>query len=134
MAVEIEYSDYSDLTLEQFNVAVLRGLEACGMTAETYAKQGCPVDTGRLRNSITHATKNNSGTTHTYKDDHGNTYTQDVGSVTEMAAYIGSNVSYAAYQCMGTANGISAKHFLKNAVGNHAEEYKNIIKSSLENA
>ncbi|WP_407397797.1 HK97 gp10 family phage protein [Treponema sp.] len=134
MSVEIDYSDYSDLTLEQFNAAVLRGLEACGMTAETYAKQGCPVDTGRLRNSITHATKNNSGTTHTYKDDHGNTYTQDIGSVNELAAYIGSNVRYAEYQELGTANGVTAKHFLRNAAGNHAEEYKNIIKSSLENA
>ena len=111
MSIEIKFDDYSDLTLEQFNAAVQRGLEACGMVAETYAKQGCPVDTGRLRNSIAHAVNEE-----------------------EKAAYIGTNVEYAPYQEMGTANGVTAKHFLKNAAGNHTDEYKSIIKSSLENA
>ena len=111
MSVEINFEDYSNLTLEQFNAAVLRGLEACGMTAETYAKQDCPVDTGRLRNSIAHAVNE-----------------------AEKAAYIGTNVEYAPYQEMGTARGVTAKHFLKNAAANHSEEYINLIKSSLENA
>lgn len=31
-----------------------RALEAVGITLEGYAKLLCPVDTGRLRNSITH--------------------------------------------------------------------------------
>lgn len=29
-------------------------LEMCGMEMENYAKELCPVDTGNLRNSITH--------------------------------------------------------------------------------
>ena len=29
----------------------------CGGKAESYAKMGCPVDTGNLRNSITHQLK-----------------------------------------------------------------------------
>ena len=49
-----------------------RGLEAIGLTAEGHAKKITPVDTGRLRNSVSHATDNE-------------------------AAYIGSNVSYAAF-------------------------------------
>lgn len=111
MAVNIDIKNYSDLTREQFNAAVLRGLEACGMVAETHAKQGCPVDTGRLRNSIAHAVVES-----------------------EKAAYIGSNVEYAPYQEMGTITGVKAKHFLKNAAANHTEEYVGIIKNSLENA
>ena len=34
--------------------AIDRALEIIGGMAESYAKQLCPVDTGRLRNSITH--------------------------------------------------------------------------------
>ena len=48
------------------------GLEAIGLTAETYAKKATPVDTGRLRNSISH-------------------------TVDGEAVYIGSNVEYAAF-------------------------------------
>ena len=47
-------------------------LTAIGATAETYAKKATPVDTGRLRNSISH-------------------------TVDGEAAYIGSNVEYAAF-------------------------------------
>ena len=49
--------------------AIRRGLEAVGLAAEGYAKKETPVDTGRLRNSMSHAVKDN-------------------------AAYIGSNVEY----------------------------------------
>lgn len=110
MSAEIDYSDYSDLTLEQFEAAVLRGLEACGMTAETYAKQDCPVDTGRLRNSIAHAVNE-----------------------AEKAAYIGTNVEYGPKIELGTST-YSGVHMLKNAAGNHTEEYKAIIENSLKNA
>lgn len=34
-----------------------RALEICGGVAESYAKLRCPVDTGNLRNSITHQQK-----------------------------------------------------------------------------
>ena len=33
---------------------LVKGLEECGFTAEGYAKKLCQVDTGNLRNSITH--------------------------------------------------------------------------------
>ena len=35
--------------------AIDRALEEIGLAAEGYAKRACPVDTGNLRNSITHA-------------------------------------------------------------------------------
>ena len=49
----IEFRDNTRTFLEMFDRALFNGLEAIGMTAETYAKKECPVDTGRLRNSIT---------------------------------------------------------------------------------
>ena len=33
---------------------IVAAMEAIGAQAENYAKMKCPVDTGRLRNSITH--------------------------------------------------------------------------------
>lgn len=48
-----EFEDNSGEVLKAFENAVQRGLEAIGETAEGYAKDDCPVDTGRLRNSIT---------------------------------------------------------------------------------
>lgn len=50
----IEITNNSGLVREEFQAAVLRALEKCGLTAEGYAKMLCPVDTGNLRNSITH--------------------------------------------------------------------------------
>jgi hypothetical protein len=108
--VDIKLEDYSDLTIEQFESAVLRGLEACGMVAETYAKQECPVDTGRLRNSIAHTVDES-----------------------EKAAYIGTNVEYGPYIEYGH-HSYGGHHMLKNAASNHTDEYKRIIEDSLKNA
>ena len=52
--IHIEITDNSGKVKEEFEAAVLRALETCGLTAEGYAKLLCPVDTGNLRNSITH--------------------------------------------------------------------------------
>lgn len=73
MALEIR-TDNTELVVDEINEAVLRALELIGMAAEGYAKDLCPVDTGNLRNSISHAV-----------DEGGD------------AVYIGSNVQYAPY-------------------------------------
>ena len=118
---------------EAFRAACLRALERCGEQAEGYAKDLVPVDTGRLRNGITHAV-----------------------SEDEMAAYVGSNTSYAPYVELGTgiyaaggrptpwvyqdANGNwhwtagnPAQPFLKPAVADHPQTYRNIIEDELQN-
>lgn len=48
-------NDNTDEWKAAFEQAVARGLEEVGLVAEGYAKAICPVDTGRFRNSITHA-------------------------------------------------------------------------------
>ena len=100
--------DNSDKILEAFNNAIERGLEAIGVTAEGYAKKDCPVDTGRLRNSIAYKIKEND-------------------------VYIGSNVEYAPSVELGTYRQ-RAQPFLKPAAANHAKEYKDILEDSLKNA
>ena len=82
--------------------AKARALEIVGGKAETYAKQLAPVDTGRLRNSITH---------------------QQLDEDTEV---IGTNVEYAPYQELGTSK-MAAHPFLRPAAEGHTEEYKAMI-------
>lgn len=105
--IEIKYTDNSGLVGEALKKAIERGLEAIGIAAEDHAKKICPVDTGRLRNSITH--------------------THD-----ENAAYIGTNVEYAPYVELGTSKK-GARPFLKPAATEHSSEYKKLMEESLKN-
>ena len=102
------YRDNTDEVLAALERAKRRGLEAIGLTAEGYAKRETPVDTGRLRNSISHAT-----------DDE--------------AAYIGTNVEYAPYVELG-ARGRPGVHMLQRAAAEHTDEYKQIMEDALKNA
>lgn len=89
--------------------ALARGLEECGLVAEGYAKRLCPVDTGRLRNSITHVT-----------------------SYGAKAVYIGTNVEYARYVEMGTSRH-KEQPYLRPAAQNHVGQYRAIIENELRN-
>ena len=127
------FNDYSADVLNEFHDAVLRALERCGEQAEGYAKDLAPVDTGRLRNGISHAV-----------------------SEDEMAAYVGTNVSYAPYVELATGiyadggrptpwvyqdangnwhwtRGNPAQPFLAPAVKDHQTTYRNIIEDELKN-
>ena len=72
MSVTIQ--DHSAEVSAEIKAALLRGLEKIGLVVEGYAKKLCPVDTGNLRNSITHVV-----------DEGGD------------AVYIGTNSEYGAY-------------------------------------
>lgn len=103
--------DNTDKVIKGINRAVSAALEKIGLKAETYAKQNITkqgaVDTGNLRNSITHAT-------------------------TKDAVYIGTNVEYAPYVELGTSRGMKPRPYLKPAAQDHADEYRRIFKSELE--
>ena len=105
----VEIHDNSKEVSEDIKAALLRGLEKCGLTAERFAKKLAPYDTGNLRNSITHEV--------------------DDG---EPAVYIGTNVEYAPYVCLGTIH-MNAQPFLKPAVNDHKDEYRKILENSLKN-
>jgi hypothetical protein len=106
------YKDNTDEVLKALsgpNGAIPRGLEAIGLAAEGHAKKyETAVDTGRLRNSISHAT-----------DDE--------------AAYIGTNVEYAPYIELG-ARGRKGLHFLQKAATQHGDEYERLMEDSMKNA
>ncbi len=127
----IEITDNSKEFLAAMKEAVIRALEKCGLTAEGYAKLLCPVDTGNLRNSITHQVQESENT-----------------------VYIGTNSEYAAYVELGTGvyypggrrtpwvyqdakgqwhrtSGHKAQPYLKPAVADHAQTYRSIIEGEL---
>lgn len=125
----------NDRTEECLNAIKEQGqaaLEACGLQAERYAAQNCPVITGRLRNSITHATKSFSGRA-VYADNQGHTFYDGgaKGAVVEGKVYIGTNVEYAPYVENGSSRR-TPRHFLKKAMENHDTVYKTIIERYLK--
>ena len=128
----VNFKDNSGAVLSAFHSAVEKALEECGLVAEGYAKKLAPVDTGNLRNSISHKV-----------------------DPEEPAVYVGSNSLYAAYQEFGTGiyteggrdtpwvyedekgnwhwtRGNKAQPFLKPAVADHARQYRQIIEQELK--
>lgn len=101
--------DNTDFIANAINETIVKAMEEIGLVAEGYAKLACPVDTGRLRNSITH----------------------ELISETEVA--IGTNVEYAEIVEVGGKNH-SAQPYLKPAAADHASTYRDIIKNNLESA
>ena len=149
---EIKITDNSGDIIRQFESSLQIALEAVGMQAESHAKQvvsdtlvyggvdlvkigekdNSRVDTGRMRNSISHTVRENE-------------------------VYIGTNVPYAVYHELGTGihasqpggrktpwrykdrkgkwhvtRGLYPIHFLKKAASEHSDEYKKIIEKILK--
>lgn len=97
--------DNSAKAKSDIKAAIKRGLWRIGAAAEGAAVDLCPVDTGRLRNSITHVEG----------DD---------------CVYIGTNVEYGKYVELGTKNH-KPQPFLRPAAQDHADEYKRIMRQEL---
>lgn len=98
--------DNSELIINATYSQVQKALKTVGMQAEKNAKKICPVDTGNLRNSITHQNDNDT-------------------------VYIGTNVEYAPYVEMGTSR-MRAQPYLGPAIVNHVAEYKETIEMILK--
>ena len=106
--MKVDYKDNSQQILSALENGKRNALTAIGATAETYAKKATPVDTGRLRNSISH-------------------------TVDGEAAYIGSNVEYAPYVELGTSR-TKAHHMLQKAATEHSAEYKRLAEDAVYSA
>jgi hypothetical protein len=99
--------------LEATNANINNALEIIGNMAADYAAGLAPVDTGRLRNSLTSEV-----------------------SESEKAVYVGTNVEYAPFVEYGhrTRSGktVEGKPFLKPAIESHLDEYKHVLESELK--
>ena len=138
LGVKVSLTDSSPEVLAALNNAIDRAFDAIGETAVGYAKdiieKANRVDTGLLVGSI--------------DTDHD-----------DRAIVIGTNVPYAIWHEVGTGvyasdgtgrktpwafqdskgewhltSGVKPLHYLRNAATEHTDEYKAILKESLENA
>lgn len=136
MAINIQIEDYSEEFLRELAVRAPIALEECGLVAEGYAKRLCPVDTGLLRNSITHAAGGKPPAISSYTDNPKIQHGEYTGSAPpdsngEYSMYIGTNVEYAPYVEVGTAR-TRAQPFIKPSVADHVDRYKRIIEKRLK--
>lgn len=110
-AANVNLIDHSEEIIGEMRENVVDWLYAIGLDAASTAANmpNFPVDTGRLRNSISNAVDEE-----------------------ELAAYIGTNVPYAPYQEFGTSRGIEGKHFIQFGATAHAQEYKQMLEERLK--
>lgn len=108
----------------QIDGAIKRALEICGGKAESYAKKLCPVDTGNLRNSITHQ----------YEND----YTEAIGTAVEYAPYVefGHQQEVGRYVAAIGARLVQefvpGKPYLTPAIEDHKSEYEQVLNAELK--
>ena len=131
--INVEFKNNAPDVLQALKEACLRALERIGLQAEGYAIDLVPVDTGNLKNSLTHSVNED-----------------------ELSVTIGTPNEYAVYVEMGTGlyvdggrktpwvykdektgkwvrtHGQKAQPYLKPAITNHIETYKNIIEDELK--
>ena len=93
---------YGKEAIRKLEIANQAGLTAAAILVQGQAKLLCPVDTGRLRNSIVYQVS---------KDD----------------ATIGTDVEYAAYVEFGT-RGRKPKSYLRLAIDKNKQEIKDVFR------
>ena len=135
MAVEVSVKmiDNKQEIMQAMKAQVAGWLDAIGEDAASTAANKAPVDTGALKNSISHAVDEN-----------------------EQKAYIGTNIEYAIWHELGTGKyasegggrqggwnyqdsegnwhhteGVPAKHFLQFGATAHQAEYKAMLENAL---
>ena len=147
--IDVKITDNSPEFLKELSNRVDTILEAVGIHLEGEAKeelQNSPkrVDTGLLRNSITHAVSGEAPAIKSYSGNNPSRYgkSQEIphGSYSgtaptdpdnAKAVYIGSNVQYAAYVHEGTSR-MSPNRFLKNAVTKNEKQIKEYVEKGLK--
>lgn len=124
-------------------------LDLMGEVVEGHAKEDCPVDTGLLRNSITHAVSGQAASISSYHAERTSTgqsattgstgsvgigrYSGNIGSGNEKVCYVGTNVEYAPYVEFIDRyhHNVGKAHFLRDGAVNHVNELKAVAETAL---
>ena len=130
------FIDHSAELNKKLEAAIKRALTIIGGTAETAAKERCPVDTGLLRNSITYALGGEPPHISEYKDkkqEQRGSYkgTAPKDNKGEYSVYIGTNVQYAPYQELETVKMPNGNPFIRPAIESNTQAFKQIIQGEL---
>lgn len=146
--------DHSAEVIARVQEKVNLALNLMGEVVEGYAKENCPVDTGLLRNSITH-TLGGAQLSSSYHASYGSNYnksgkrygagstkagsvgigryTGTMGSSGDNSCYVGSNVEYApAVEFKDMAHKVGKAHFLRDAGQNHIDELRDVAQKTLK--
>ena len=105
---QIQIDDHSKEFLEALDRGCLDAFEEIGQIAEGYAKADCPVDTGRLRNSITYEAE-------------------------DRKVSVGTNVEYAPYVELGM-QGRTPQPFIRPSIEEHINQYQDIIVQNIRSS
>ncbi len=137
--IDVNITDNSDEVRRAFSEALEKALMEMGIEAEAHAKEIITakgaIDTGRLRNSITWAIGGEKANISSYSADRGEgggTYEGTAPKRSEPAVYIGTNVEYAPWVEAGTSR-MAKRPFLRPAVMDFRDEYKEILENNLKN-
>lgn len=143
--MNFQLTDNTDAVLRALDENVEKALEMIGLQASGYAALNLEdnprrIDTGLLRNSITYAIAGQAPAKQTYSADTGDGSGRYQGKIAksegEKSVYIGTNVEYASYVEYGaklpSGATMEANHFIKNAVTEHIDEYKDMMERGLK--
>ena len=112
---EVKFSSHKEEVLQATNETVYAWLKAIGEDAAHTAANKAPVDTGRLKNSIS-----------------------SIVDMDNKVVYIGTNVRnekghcYALDQEFGTSKGIVGKHFIEFGATAHLDTYGRLLEQMLK--
>lgn len=134
----IRVNDNSDDVMRAVNEKIKLALSLMGDTIEGYAKEDCPVDTGLLRNSLTHGPGGGAPKIRSYKADNpregqpsSGTYPSEINGESD-CEFVGSNVEYAPdVEFINRYHQTGKAHFLRDAGQDHINELKSIAQTTL---
>lgn len=136
----MEFHSNADKALRQLDKQMQQAVDMIGGIIESAAKDLCPVDTGLLRNSITHGgaggklgateyASDDGGTTGQYAD--ANIPADEGGN--KYVVVVGTNVQYAPYQELGAPNrNVPPSPFLRPAFEDNMETAKTVVETLLK--
>ena len=110
--------DNTAYIVQSMDRALAEALDEIGEMVVQRARELCPVDTGRLRNSITHRMGG------------GGFSFPGMGASVGKEVTVGSNVEYAAYVELGTSK-MDAQPFLRPAAEDYAGEYRRVVEEHM---
>lgn len=139
---DMRINDHSDEFFKQLDDNLEKALTEIGIHIEGEAKEELEntprrIDTGLLRNSITHALDGGAPATTTYTSDDGSESGSYSGTAPKEGGHdrsviVGTNVEYAVYVSEGTSQ-MAPNRFLKNAVERNKDQIKAKIDEALHN-
>lgn len=136
---DYKFVSHLDEVMKDMDAAIQRALNAMGVQLERNAKTEINkavydtpespsyVRTGRLRASLTYATKTEHSDPEPEADP---SDAKMLGQPKDDTVYVGTNVEYAPYVEFGTSR-MHARPYLKPALENHMDEYKTIAATEL---